>query len=62
MRGDDEAGSARLPGRGDAGRAELGGTAAGQPGDVRRDVLRATTPVPPGTGGTGAKKRGGETG
>ena len=54
-------GSARLPGRGDAGRTELAERLLASQGKFAGDVLRATTPLLPGKGGTGAKKSGGET-
>ncbi len=54
-------GSARLPGRGDAGRTELAERLLASQGKFAQDVLRATPPLLPGTGGTGANKSGGET-
>ena len=42
-RGMTKRGSARLPGRGDAGRAELAGTAAGQPASTPGAPLLART-------------------
>ena len=54
-------GFARLPGRGDAGRTELAERLLASQGTFAGDVLRATTPLLPGTGGTGAKKSGGQT-
>ena len=59
--GDDEAVSARLPGRGDAGRTELAERLLASQREFAGDVLRATAPLLPGRGGTGAKKSGGET-
>ena len=53
-------GFARLPGRGDAGRTELAERLLASQGTFAGDVLRATTPLLPGTGGTGASKSGGE--
>ncbi len=50
-----------MPGRGDAGRTELAERLLASQGKFARDVLRATTPLPPGKGGTGVKKSGGET-
>lgn len=55
-------GFARLPGRGDAGQTELAERLLASQGTFAGDVPRATTPVPPGTGGTGARKSGGKTG
>ncbi len=43
-------GSARLPGRGDAGRTELAGRLSASQRKVAGDVLRATTPLLPGKG------------
>ncbi len=54
-------GFARLPGRGDAGRTELAERLLASQGKFAGDVLRATAPLLPGTGGTGANKSGGET-
>ena len=54
-------GSARLPGRGDAGRTELAERPLASQGKSAQDVLRATAPLLPGKGGTGASKSGGET-
>ena len=54
-------GFARLPGRGDAGRTELAERLPGSQRTFAGHVPRATTPLPPGTGGTGANKSGGET-
>jgi hypothetical protein len=54
-------GFARLPGRGDAGRTELAERLLASQGKFAEDVLRATTPLLPGKGDTGAKKSGGET-
>ena len=59
--GDDEAGFARLPGRGDAGRTELAERLLASQRKFAGDVLRATTPLLPGKGGTGANKSGGQT-
>ena len=53
-------GLARLPGRGDAGRTELVERLLAAR-KAARDVPRATTPLLPGTGGTGAKNSGGQT-
>jgi hypothetical protein len=55
-------GFARLPGRGDARRTELAGRLLASQRTFAGDVLRATTPLPACTGGTGARKSGGETG
>jgi hypothetical protein len=55
-------GFARLPGRGDAGRTDLAERLLASQRKFAGDVLRATTPLLPGKGGTGAKKSGGETG
>ena len=60
-RGMTKRGFARLPGRGDAGRTELAERLLASQGKFAGDVLRATTPLLPGKGGTGAKKSGGET-
>ena len=60
-RGMTKRGSARLTGRGDAGRTELAERLLASQRKFAGDVLRATTPLLPGTGGTGAKKSGGET-
>jgi hypothetical protein len=54
-------GVARLPGRGDAGRTELAERLLARQRTFAGDVPRATTPLLPGTGGTGARKSGGET-
>src|SRR6266568_4153733 len=54
-------GFARLPGRGDAGRTELAERLLASQRTLVGDVLRATTPLLPGTGGTGARKSGGQT-
>ena len=54
-------GFARLPGRGDAGRTELAERLLASQGKFAEDVLRATTPLLPGKGDTGAKESGGET-
>ncbi len=54
-RGMTKRGSARLPGRGDAGRTELAERLLASQGKFAGDVLRATTPLLPGKGGTGAK-------
>ena len=54
-------GFARLPGRGNAGRTELAERLLASQREFAGDVLRATTPLLPGQGGTGAKKSGGET-
>ncbi len=54
-------GFARLPGRGDAGRTELAERLLASEGKFAEDVLRATTPLLPGKGDTGAKKSDGET-
>ena len=59
-RGMTKQGFARLPGRGDAGRTELAERLLASQRTFAGDVLCATTPVPPGTGGTGAKKSGGD--
>jgi len=53
-------GFARLPGRGDAGRTELAERLLASQGKFAGHVLRATTPLLPGMGGTGAHKSGGE--
>ena len=55
-RGMTKRGSARLPGRGDAGRTELAERLLASQGKFAEDVLRATTPLLPGKGGTGAKQ------
>ena len=60
-RGMTKRGFARLPGRGDAGRTELAECLLASQGKFAGDVLRATTPLLPGKGGTGANKSGGET-
>ena len=65
-RGITKRGSARLPGCGDAGRTQLAERLLASQGKFAGDVLRATTPLLPGKGGTGAsksgaKKSGGET-
>ena len=60
-RGMTKRGFARLPGRGDAGRTELAERLMASQGTFAGDVLRATTPLLPGRGGTGAKKSGGQT-
>ena len=60
-RGMTKRGFARLPGRGDAGRTELAERLLASQRTFAGDVLRATTPLLPGKGGTGAKKSGGET-
>ena len=60
-RGMTKRGFARLPGRGDAGRTELAERLLASQRTFAGDVLRATTPLPPGTGGTGASKSGGQT-
>ena len=61
VRGDAQAGFRAAAGAA-VRRADLaGGTAAGRPGEGRRDVPRATTPLLPGKGDTGAKNSGGET-
>jgi transcriptional regulator with XRE-family HTH domain len=54
-------GFAPLPGRGDAGRTELAEPLPAGQRTFAGDVLRATCRCPPGTGGTGARKSGGET-
>ena len=59
-RGMTKRGSARLPGRSDAGRTELAERLLASQRTFAGDVLRATTPLLPGTGGTGAKKSGTE--
>ena len=59
-RGVTRRGSARLPGRGDAGRTELAERLPASQGKLAGDVLRATRPLLPGKGGTDAKKSGGE--
>ena len=51
-RGMTKRGSARLPGRGDAGRTELAERLLASQGKFAGDVLRATTPLLPGKGGT----------
>ena len=53
-------GFARLPGHGDAGRTELAERLLASQRKFAEDVLRATAPLLPGKGGTGAKKSGGE--
>ena len=60
-RGMTKRGSARLPGRGDAGRTELAERLLAGQGKFAQDVLRATPPLLPGKGGAGARKSGGET-
>ena len=60
-RGMPEQGFARLPGRGDAGRTELAERLLASQQKFAQDVPRATTPLLPGTGGTGAKNSGGQT-
>ena len=55
-RGMTKRGSARLPGRGDAGRTELAERLLASQRKFAGDVLRATTPLLPGKGGTGAKR------
>jgi len=60
-RGMTKRGSARLPGRGDAGRTELAERLLASQRTFAGDVLRATAPLLPGKGGTGASKSGGET-
>ena len=60
-RGIRKRGFARLPGRGDAGRTELAERLLASQGKFAEDVPRATMPLLPGKGGTGAKKSGGET-
>jgi hypothetical protein len=60
VRGMTKRGSARLTGRGDAGRTELAGRLLASQRKFAGDVLRAITPLLPGKGGTGAKKSGGE--
>jgi hypothetical protein len=59
--GDDEAWFRAVPGRSDAGRTELAEWLLASQGKFAEDVLRATTALPAGQGGTGAKKSGGET-
>src|SRR5208282_6727075 len=54
-------GFARLPGRGDAGRTELAERLLASQRKFAGDVPRATMPLLPGRGGTGASKSGGET-
>ena len=54
-------GEGRVPGHGDAGRTELAERLLASQGKFAEDVLRATTPLLPGKGDTGAKKSGGET-
>jgi len=54
-------GFARLPGHGDAGRTELAERLPASQRTFGGDVLRATTPLLPGTDGTGARKSGGQT-
>ena len=56
-RGMTKRGFARLPGRGDAGRTELAERLLASQRTFAGDVLCATTPLLPGTGGTGARKR-----
>jgi hypothetical protein len=60
-RGMTKRGFARLPGRGDAGRTELAERLLASQRKFAEDVLRATAPLLPGKGDTGAKKSGGET-
>jgi hypothetical protein len=60
-RGMTKRGLARLPGRSAAGRTELAERLPASQRTFAGDVLRATTPLLPGTGGTGARKSGGET-
>ena len=60
-RGMTKRGFARLPGPGDAGRTELAERLLASQRTFAGDVLRATTPLLPGRGGTGAKKSAGET-
>ena len=57
-RGMTKRGFARLPGRGDAGRTELAERLLASQRKFAGDVLCATTPLLPGTGGTGANKSG----
>ena len=59
-RGMTKRGSARLTGCADAGRTELAERLLASQEKFAGDVLRATTPLLPGKGGTGAKKSGGE--
>ena len=59
-RGMTKRGSARLTGRGDAKGTELAERLLASQRTFAGDVLRATTPLLPGTGGTGANKSGGE--
>jgi hypothetical protein len=54
-------GFARLPGRSAAGRTELAERLLASQRTFAEDVLRATTPLLPGEGDTGARKSGGET-
>src|SRR5271169_2982072 len=61
MRGMTKRGFARLPGRDDAGRTELAERLLASQRTFAGDAPRATTPLPPGTGGTDAHKSGGET-
>ena len=62
MRGDDEAGGfARLPGRGDAGGTELAERLLASQQKFAQDVPRATTPLLPGKGDTGATNSRGQT-
>ena len=51
-RGMTKRGSARLPGRGDAGRTELAERLLASKGTFAGDMPRATTPPLPGKGGT----------
>ena len=59
-RGMTKRGFARLPGRGDAGRTELADRLLASQRKFAGDVLRATAPLLPSKGGTGANKSGGE--
>ena len=57
-RGMTKRGFARPPGRGDAARTGLAERLLASQPKFAGDVLRATTPLLPGKGGTGAGKRG----
>ena len=59
--GETKRGFARLPGRGGVGRTELAERLLASQQKFAEDVLRATTPLLPGKGDTGAKKSGAET-
>ena len=60
-RGMTKRGFARVPGRGGVGRTELAERLLASQQKFAEDVLRATTPLLPGKGDTGAKKSGAET-